>query len=159
MAYLPILSAKMAVKYAIEATAGAGRPTSGYTTINGVKSISADNDAPNTAQVTELKDYPDHVNILALNNSGATHSITVNDYKVFRDSWNTMYTAYTEAAAAGKTMWVEYAYPPGNEMDSYYYPAIPSPLGFGGAEVDAPLENIVHFVKAGQHVFATASTV
>lgn len=154
---LPILSAKMAVKWAVETTAGT-RPTSGYTVLNGVKSIAAYNEAPNTAQVTELKDFPDHVYIRALNSGNGIHTLTVNDYKKFRDSWTALYSAWETAAAAGKALWIEYAYPPDSSMDSYFFPAEPSPLGFGGAEVDSPLENSAYFIKTGQHVFATAST-
>lgn len=158
MAYLPILSARMAVKWAVEATAGT-RPTSGYTVLDGVKSIASYNEAPNTAQVTELKDYPDHAYIRALNSGNGIHSLTVNDYKTFRDSWDALYSAWETAAADGKALWIEYAYPPNTSMESYFFPAEPSALGFGGAEVDAPLENIAYFIKTGQHVYATASTV
>ena len=148
----------MKVKWAIEASVGAGRPTSGYAVLDGVKSISAANDAPNTAQTTELKDWPDHTFIPALGGSNGVQSITVNDYSVFRTSYAALYSAWETAYAAGKQLYIEYAYPPDSNMESYYYPAIPSKLGFGGAEVDAVLENVAYFTRVGQPVFATAST-
>lgn len=153
---LPILSAKSAVKWAVETTAGT-RPTTGFTTLDGVKQISEDNEAPNTAQVTELKDWPRHVYILALQGGNGVQSVTVNDYSKFRTSWDALYSAWETAYAAGKALWIEYAYPPESGMESYFYPAIPSPLGYGGADVDAPLENVAYFVQTGQPVFAAAS--
>ena len=155
---LPILSAKMKVKWAVEASVGAGRPTSGYAVLDGVKSISSDNEAPNTVQVTELKDFPAHVYIPGLMGGNGVQNLTVNDYSVFRTSYSALYSAWETAYAAGKNLWIEYAYPPDSSMESYFYPAIPSKLGFGGAEVDAPLENVAYFTRCGQPVFAAAST-
>ena len=154
---LPILSAKMAVKWAVETTAGE-RPTSGYTLLKGVKSIASDNEAPNTAQVTELKDWPRHVFIPALAGGNGVQNITVNDYGVFRTSYAALYSAWESAYAAGKALWIEYAYPPESGMDSYYYEAIPSELGFGGADVDQPLENVAYFTRTGQPLFDDPST-
>lgn len=154
---LPILSAKMAVKWAVEATAGT-RPTTGYTVLDGVKSIASDNEAPNTVQTTELKDWPAHTFIPGLRGGNGVLSVTVNDYDKFRTSYAALMTAYETAAAAGKALWIEYAYPPESGMDSYYYTAIPSPLGFGGAEVDGVVENAAYFVRTNQPAFAAAST-
>ena len=48
-----VSTAGMLVKYAVETTAGA-RPTSGYTTIPGVKMIPAVFNEPNALQSTDL---------------------------------------------------------------------------------------------------------
>ena len=157
MAYLPLHSAGTTVKWAVEATAGT-RPTSGYTTLAGVKEIASYNDAPNTLQTTDLSAWPNHTFIRALNSGNGVLSVTANDYKTFRDSYEALYSAWETAAAAGKSLWIEYQYPADSNMKSYFYPAEPSPLGFGGASVDAVLENIAYFVQTGQPVFETAST-
>ena len=157
MAYLPLLSAGMTVKWCVETTAGT-RPTTGYTIMYGVKEIAAYNDAPNTAQTTDLLAYPNHTYIRALNSGNGVLSITANDYKTFRDCWAAMVSAYETAKASGKALWIEYAYPDGSSMNSYYYTAEPAELGFGGAQVDSVLENSAYLIMTGQPKFDAAST-
>lgn len=157
MAYLPLHSAGTTVKWCVETTAGT-RPTSGYTVLDGVKEIASYNDAPNTLQTTDLLAFPNHTYIRALNSGNGVLSITANDYKTFRDSYAALYSAWETGKAAGKALWIEYAYPADSGMDSYFYPAEPSVLGFGGASVDAVLENVAYFVQTGQPEFAAAST-
>lgn len=156
MAYYPLHSAGSTVKWAVETTAGT-RPTTGYTVLQGVKEIASYNDAPNTIQTTDLLAWPNHTFTRALGGGNGILSITVNDYKTFRDSYEALYSAWETAAAAGKSLWIEYAYPDDSSMDSYFYPAEPSPLGYGGAAVDTVLENVAYFVQIGQPVFETAS--
>jgi hypothetical protein len=55
-------------------------------------------------------------------------------------------------------MWFEIAYPADSELDSFYVPAKPLPLGFGGAEVDSVLENNANILPQGDYTFAAAST-
>lgn len=157
MAYLPLHSAHMTVKWCCESVAGTF-PTSGYTALKGVKEISAYNDAPNTLQTTDLSAWPNHTYTRGLNSGNGVLSVTVNDYKDFRDSWDAMVTAWETAAAAGKALWIEYAYPTGSSMKSYYYTAEPVTLGFGGASVDSVLENQAYLIMTGQPKFDTAST-
>lgn len=154
---IEILSAGMAVKWAVETTAGT-RPTTGYATLTGVKSISEDNEAPNTIQTTPLSAMKRHTYILGLQGGDGAQQITVNDYEDFRTSWDAMYSAYETAKADGKALWIEYAYPAGYNMDSYFYTAIPAALGFGGAEVDSVLENTAYLIQTNEPQFAAAST-
>lgn len=156
MSYLPLHSAGTTVKYCVETTAGT-RPTTGYTALLGVKEIASYNDAPNTLQTTDLLAYPNHTFIRALNSGNGVLSITANDYKTFRDSWDGLMSAYETGKAAGKALWIEYAYPADSSMDSYYYTAEPAELGFGGASVDAVLENTAYLIQTGQPEFAAAS--
>jgi hypothetical protein len=66
-------------------------------------------------------------------------------------------TAY-EGLTGGKEMWFEIAYPTDSELDSFYFPGKPLPLGFGGADVDSVLENNANIVPTGDYKFAAAST-
>lgn len=152
-----VSTAGMLVKYAAEATAGT-RPTSGYTTIPGVKAIPAIFNDPNMLQSTPLSATKNHTYIPGLNDSGGAIQITVNDYKAFRTAWETCVSAYATAAAADKGMWFEIAYQDGSDLDSFYFPAEPLPLGFGGAEVDSVLENNLNVSPQGDYEFAAAST-
>lgn len=157
MAIQAISTAGMLVKYAAEATAGT-RPTTGYVELPGVKALPALGDSINTLQTTPLSATKNHTYIPGLADSGGAMQLTVNDAPAFRDAYETMYTAYTTAVAAGKGFWLEYAYPSAYSMDSFYIPVQLAELGFGGAEVDSVLENMVNVIPGGDYVFATAST-
>lgn len=157
MAVQAISTAGMLVKYAPEATAGT-RPTTGYTELPGVKALPALGDSVNTLQTTPLSATKNHTYILGLADSGGAMQLTVNDAPAFRTAYETMYTAYTTAVAAGKGFWLEYVYPSTYEMDSFYIPVQLAELGFGGAEVDSVLENMVNVIPGGDFVFAAAST-
>lgn len=153
---LELSTAGILVKYAIEATADT-RPTTNYTEIPGIKSIPEINPEPNMLDVTPLSETEYHRYIPGLKDVGGAIGLTVNHYETFRNAWETMYEAYTTAAAAGKGMWVEF-YIPGDE--SFFFRAVPSPLGFGGAEVDAVLENVAYFTPnyvAGWNAHSTTT--
>lgn len=150
-----VSTAGMLVKYAVEATAGT-RPTSGYTTIPGVKAIPAIFNDPNMLQSTPLSATKNHTYIEGLNDSGGAIQLTVNDYQEFRTAWTACVAAF-DGLTGGKTMWFEIAYQDGSDLDSFYFPAQPLALGFGGADVDAVLENNLNLAPQGDYVFAAAS--
>lgn len=152
-----VSTAGMFLKYCVEATAGT-RPTSGYTTIPGVKAIPAIFNDPNMLQSTPLSATKNHTYIRGLDDSGGSIQLTVNDYEAFRDAWETCVSAYTTAAASDKGMWFEVAYQADSGLDSFYFPGEPLPLGFGGAEVDSVLENNLNIAPQGDYTFAAAST-
>lgn len=156
MANNAIISAGMTVKYAVETTAGT-RPTTGYTEIPGCKSLPSFGDSPNALQTTPLSATKNHTYALGLRDSGGAMAITVNDYPAFRTAYAAVMTAY-DGLASGKAMWFEFCYPEASGMDSLFFTGQPCDLGFGGAEVDAVLENTISIVPTGDYVFATAST-
>lgn len=149
-------TAGMLVKYCVEASAGS-RPTSGYTEIPGCKSIPALFNDPNTLQSTPLSATKNHTYIPGLSDSGGSVALTANDYPAFRTAWNACVTAF-RGLSGGKQMWFEFYYPDAN-MDSFFFPGEPLPLGFGGADVDSVLENNANIVPTGDYLFAAASTV
>ena len=151
-----ISTAGMNVRWAVEQTAGT-RPTTAYTTIKGCKAIPAIFNDPNMLQSTPLSATKNHTYIEGLNDSGGSIAITVNDYTEFRTSWNAAVTAYA-ALTGGKKMWFEIAYQDGSGLDSFYFPAQPLALGFGGADVDSVLENNANLAPEGDYEFAAAST-
>lgn len=157
MAVSAISTAGMIVKWCAEATAGT-RPTSSYTELVGVKALPALGDNPNTLQTTPLSATKNHTYIPGLADSGGAMQLTVNDAPAFRNSFASMYSAYTTAAAAGKGFWVEYAYPAVYNMDSFFIPVSVCPLGFGGAEVDSVLENSANIIPEGDYIYASKST-
>lgn len=156
MASNAVSTAGMLVKYAVETTAGT-RPTTGYTTIPGVKAIPAIFNDPNMLQSTPLSATKNHTYIEGLNDSGGSIQLTVNDYDAFRTAWTACVAAFDELTG-GKTMWFEIAYQDGSNLESFYFPAQPLKLGFGGADVDAVLENNLNLAPQGDFEFAAAST-
>ena len=150
-----VSTAGMLVKYAVETTAGT-RPTTGYTLIPGVKAIPAIFNDPNMLQSTPLSATKNHTYIEGLNDSGGAIQLTVNDYEAFRTAWTACVAAFDELTG-GKTMWFEIAYQDGSNLESFYFPAQPLALGFGGAEVDSVLENNLNLAPQGDYVFAAAS--
>ena len=155
MAANAVSTAGMLVKYAVETTAGT-RPTTGYTTIPGVKAIPAIFNDPNMLQSTPLSATKNHTYIEGLNDSGGAIQLTVNDYEAFRTAWTACVAAF-DALTDDKTMWFEIAYQDGSDLESFYFPAQPLALGFGGAEVDSVLENNLNLAPQGDYVFAAAS--
>lgn len=151
-----VSSAGMLVKYCVESTKGT-RPTSGYTTITGVKAIPALWNEPNMLQSTPLSATKNHTYIEGLGDNGGAIALTVNDESTFRTAWEACITAFS-GLTGGKQMWFEIAYQDGSNLDSFYFPAEPLPLGFGGAEVDSVLENNANLAPQGDYLFASAST-
>lgn len=151
-----VSTAGILLKYAVEATAGT-RPTSGYTVIPGVKAIPAMFNEPNAIQSTDLAAEKNHSYISGLGDTGGAVAVTVNDHPAFRTAWNACVAAYA-ALENGKKMWFEVAYREDTGLDSCYFPGEPLALGFGGAEVDAVLENNANIMPQGDYEFAAAST-
>lgn len=150
---LELSTAGIQVLYAPEATAGT-RPTSGYTVIPNVKSIPEFNPEPSNIQVTDLSDEEWHRYIPGLKDPGGAIGLTVNLNTAFKTAWTALMTSYN-ALTGGKQMWFEFQIP---GMDSFYFPGMPSELGFGGAEVDSVLEATAYVSPNGAPVWATAST-
>ena len=146
-------TAGIVVKYAMESTAGT-RPTTGYTAIPGVKSIPDVNPEPNQLDVTPLEETVQHRYIPGLKDPGGAIGLTCNYYSDFVTAWEAMMTAYA-ALTGGKGMWVEFAIP---GMNSFYFRAVPTELGFGGAEVDSVLETTAYLTPNSAPVWAAAST-
>lgn len=151
---IELSTAGIKVKYCAETTAGT-RPTTGYSEIRGVKSISEFNPEPSQLETTPLSATEWKTYIPGLKDPGGVQSLTVNDYADFRTDWAALITAYDTAKAAGKALWIEYAIP---GHDSYYYEGVPSDLGFNGAEVDSVLENVAYITPNSAPVWAGAST-
>ena len=149
-----VSTAGMIVRYCKESTLGT-RPTGGYTEIPGCKAIPAIFNDPNTLQSTPLSARYNHTYIMGLSDSGGSVSITVNDEPTFRKAWQDCLDDYA-TLTGGKQMWFEIAYQT-SDMDSFFFPGEPLPLGFGGAEVDSVLENNANILPQGDYVFAAAT--
>lgn len=155
---IELSTAGITVKWAVEATANT-RPTSGYTKLSGVKSISEFNPEPNQIDVTPLDEETWHRYIPGLKDVGGAQQLTVNDYDDFRTSWDALMAAYATASETGKGLWIEYNVPGITSKPSFFYRAVPQDLGFNGAEVDSAFENVVYLTPNMIAGWAAASTI
>lgn len=151
---LELSTAGISVKWAVETSAGV-KPSTGYTAIPGVKSIPAFNPEPSNLETTDLSQTEWKTYIPGLKDPGGAIGLTVNHYSTFRTAWETMLTAYATAKSNGLGLWIEIAIP---SEDSFYFGAVPSALGFNGAEVDSVLENVAYLTPNTAPVWDTAST-
>jgi len=155
---LEFSTAGMKLLYAVEATAGT-RPTSGYTEITGVVSLSEQNTAPNTIDVTPLAELFKHRYIPGLSDDGGTFSVNANGTTAFKTAWAALVTAATAAYATGKSTWFEIKFPTASGYtDSWYFSGMPSGLGFFGGEVDTAYQGDAYITTNEIEGFATAST-
>ena len=153
MAIQAVSTAGMKVLYASGASTV---PSSGFTELVGVKALPALGDSVNTLQTTPLSATKNHTYVQGLADSGGAIQLTVNDAPAFRAAYSTMYSAYEAAVSASSTFWLQYAYPSQYSMDSFYIPVDLVPLGFGGADVDSVLENMLNVIPGGDFQFSTA---
>lgn len=154
MAAIALNTAGIKFMYCVEATAGT-RPAVNFTEIPNVTSIPAFAADINTLQATPLSAEKNHFYIPGLADPGGSFALTVNDTDAFRTVWDACVTAYA-GLADGKRMWFEIAIP--DMTKSFYFPGQPMPLGFGGADVDAVLQNTANIIPEGDYEWATAST-
>ena len=144
------------IGYLAEGTAGT-RPTTAYTVIPEVKDIPALGTDVNALQSTTL-DKSIHTYVEGVRGGSDGLALTVNDCPTFRTAWATLTSAYATAAAAGKAIWFEIQFPQGaGAMQSAYFTGKPCDLGFGGASVDAVLENTATILPTSNITWATKS--
>ena len=134
---------------------GSTRPVTGFTKLNGLKSLPATGDAPNNLQVTDLDDSF-HRYIPGVQDSGGAKSFTFNDTADNRTGWNAMVTAYEERNA-GEVLWIEETFT-GTGMDSFYYTGIPSDWTVNDRGVDEVVEATGYITVNKVIGFAQASS-
>ena len=137
--------------YAIETTAGT-KP-SAFTRVVGAKSLPDFNPEPSTLETTTLDATEWKTYIPGLKDPGGALGITFNLTPEFVTAWDGLLTAYGNKGA-GCDMWCEF-YVPGL-TDGFFFTAVPSPLGFSGAEVDSVLEITAYITPNGNIGWDTA---
>ena len=134
-----------------------GRPTSGYTFLPEVKDIPALGTDVNALQSTTL-DNSIHTYVEGVRGGSDGLALTVNDCPTFRTAWDGMVSAYNTAAGNSKDFWFEIQLPQtAGAMKSAFFTGKPCALGFGGASVDAVLENTATILPTSDITWATKS--
>lgn len=151
---LEISTAGVALKYAVETTAGT-RPTTGYTAIPSIKETPDFNPEPSTLEVTDLSDLVWKRYIAGLKDPGGALSFTANLTNAFKTAWEALVSAYETGIAASKATWFEIAVP---TIGSFYFTGIPSELGINGMSVDEVAEIEVYVTPNTIEGWDTSST-
>ena len=152
---IAILSAGMRVKYCVETTSGT-RPSAGFAALPDIIEIPDLNPAPATHQTTTLDALKMHTYIAGLQDVGGALTFNANDTIELHAAWDAMYAAYETGKASDKDLWIEITFPDGR--DSFYFTAIPTKYGFGGAQVDSPVTTSVYLTPTNEPDFYTPST-
>lgn len=139
------------LKYAVEETAGT-RPTTGYTDLEGVKSIPSLNPTPDNLETTTLNETEYKTYIPGLKDLGGALAFTFNLSEVLKTAWEGLVTADTTARAAGKKTWFLIDVP--GLTEALYFPGQPSAMGLPelGVNEVAEVENSI--TPTGEPIWA-----
>lgn len=152
---IELSSAGVSLQYAVEETAGT-RPTSGYTTIKGIKAIPDFNPEPSSLETTDLSQLEWKTYIPGLKDPGGALAFTANLTEDFRTDWKTLSDAYDTAAETNKKIWFAVVIP--GLKDSFFFAGEPSPLGMSAIEVDSVLEIDAYITPTQFEGWATKPT-
>ena len=152
---LEFSTAGITLKYAVETVAGT-RPTSGYTGLPDIVSMSDVNPAPNMLDVTNLADLEWTRAILGLKDGTDAFTVTVNGTKAGKTTWETCISAAESGLGSGLATWFEIIVP--GYTESFYFAGVPSSLGFFGADVDSVYRGDIYISKTQIEGWNTSST-
>ena len=153
---IDLTTAGVHLKYAVEATVGAGRPSSGYTDIPGVKSTPSLNPAPEALDATTLNEEEYVVYVQGLKDLGGALEFNFNLTEAFLEAWETVVSQYATAKAASKDMYFEIMIP--GLSKSVYFTGIPADAGLPAMEVNSVLETTAYITPTGEPTWAAKST-
>lgn len=121
----------VSVAYCVETTAST-RPTTGYTNIPNITSISEVTGQPDQLECTDLSDEWKRF-VDGVKDTGGNLTLGVNLTAAFKTAWETLVTAYETAKASGKATWFEIKVP---NLASFYIAGNPQDLGLPSIEVN-----------------------
>ena len=152
---IDLTTAGVHLKYAVEATAGAGKPSSGYTDIPGVKSTPSLNPAPEALDATTLNETEYVVYVQGLKDLGGSLEFNFNLTQAFLTAWDTLVTATETAKASSKATWFEIMIP--GLTNSVYFKGVPADAGLPAMEVNSVLETTAYITPTGEPTWAAKS--
>lgn len=143
----------VSVAYCVETTAGT-RPTTGYTNIPNITSISEVTGQPDQLECTDLSDEWKRF-VDGVKDTGGNLTLGVNLTAAFKTAWETLVTAYETAKASGKATWFEIKVP---NLASFYIAGNPQDLGLPSIEVNNVLAGNAYITINQIGGWATSST-
>ena len=142
------------LKYAVEASKGAGKPASGYTKIPNIKTIPGMDFAPSQLDVTDLEDKYRRY-IPGVIDAGNDLAVVANLTADLKSKWASLVSAAKTAWNSGIMTYFEVAIP---NFESFYFAGLPQDQGLPEAGVDAVMETTLHIIPNKVEGWGTAST-
>lgn len=143
------------IKYATESTAGT-RPTTGYTDLEGVKSIPSMNPSPENLDTTSLNEIEYKTSIPGLKDLGGALEFKFNLTEDFITLWETMMTAYETAKATNKQTWYTIEVP--GLSKAIFFTGDPTSLGSPEMAVNSVLETSTYITPTNAPAFFAKAT-
>ena len=145
--------------YAVEASKGAGRPTTGYKQLIGVKSTPSLNPAPETLETTTLEETEWKTYIDGLKDMGGALEFTFNLTQELYEQWegtNGLMEKFEAAKLAEKRVYFEIYIPDKPFKQSLFFAGNPSPMGLPETSVSSVLETTNYITPTEAPVWATS---
>lgn len=152
MAGISLSTAGILFGYGVE-TAKGQKPTV-FTQIERAMSLPALNPQPESLDVTPLDATEWKEYIAGLKDTGGALAVRFSLNNALKETWSDLIDKYNTAKASDLAVWVEF-YIPGM-TDAFFFTCEPTPLGFGGAEVNAHLEVEAFITPTGKIGWDTA---
>jgi hypothetical protein len=152
MAGISLSTAGILFGYGVETVKG--QKPSAFTQIERAMSLPALNPQPESLDVTPLDATEWKEYIAGLKDTGGALPIRFSLNNALKTAWGKFVEAYNTAKESDLNVWAEF-YIPGM-TDAFFFTCEPTPLGFGGAEVNAHLEVEAYITPTGNIGWATA---
>lgn len=152
MAGISLSTAGILFGYGVETSKGV-KPSS-FTQIERAMSLPSLNPQPESLDVTPLDATEWKEYIAGLKDTGGALAVRFSLNNALKATWDKFVEDYNTAKESDLKTWVEF-YIPGM-TDAFFFTCEPTPLGFGGAEVNAHLEVEAYITPTGNIGWATA---
>ena len=152
MAGISLSTAGILFGYGVETSKGQ-KPAS-FTQIERAMSLPSPNPQPESLDVTPLDATEWKEYIAGLKDTGGALAVRFSLNNDFKEHWDAFVEAYKTAKESDLNTWVEFYIP---EMtNAFFFTCEPTPLGFGGAEVNSHLEVEAFITPTGNIGWDTA---
>ena len=148
---IALSTAGVAIKYAVEATAGT-RPTTGYVQIHDIKEVPDFNPEPETIEATDLEETEYKFYVAGLKDVGGALGFLANFTNELQAQWKGIVEAYETAFASGKRMWFEIKHP--KLTKAVYFTGEPASMGLPGMSVNSVLETTLYITPTSAPIWA-----
>ena len=152
MAGISLSTAGILFGYGVETSKGV-KPSS-FTQIERAMSLPSLNPQPESLDVTPLDATEWKEYIAGMKDIGGALAVRFSLNNSLKETWGKFVEDYNTAKESDLKTWVEF-YIPGM-TDAFFFTCEPTPLGFGGAEVNAHLEVEAFITPTGNIGWATA---
>ena len=152
---IALSTAGVAIKYAVEATAGE-RPTTSYTQIHDIKEVPDFNPEPETHEATDLEETEYKFYVAGLKDVGGALGFLANFTQALQTHWGEIVDAYNAAIEEEKRMWFTIEHP--KLEKAVFFTGEPSPMGLPAMTPNGVLETTLYITPTGSPKWETKAT-